>query len=457
MNDVDQLPLQPFVDISSREQREALRKIFVKMHGHAWKMEYHVWGDLRHDNPCTLPGIECTNGRVTMITLESAQICSYFSDGPCEVPEEIALLGHSLEVLKLDAGSFVEHRLILPPATKYLRKLKELVLTNVRLDDLPKELIECRALRYLDLKQIDVKYDFQNAIIWNLTWLHRLNLEASNLTNQCLPSNIGMMTELTHLKIASSIMLGTIPSELGNLSNLKELELYSNSLIGNIPESLSQLQNLTRLDLYNNKLDGSVDIVTSLRNLEILNLNGNRFMSTIPNQFIELKNLYWVDMGNNHFHGAIPSNFAKLPELMHLRLGGNPFAPLIDEEICKLHINDGPDVNGSCDHVFCPIGTFSDEGFARKDDSCKPCPKGETTKTIGSIGISSCYTPTEYDHLMMLYNAITAGKSDPSMSDTARDVCSMKEMNVACDEDGHVISFSIPLSGITFDEDATWV
>jgi hypothetical protein len=457
MKDVDQLLLQPFVDLSSREQREVLRKIFVKMHGHAWEMDFHVWGDLRHENPCTLPGIECTNDRVTIIALESAHICSYFSDGPCEVPEEIALLGNSLEVLKLDAVSFVEHRLILPPVIKHLRKLKELVLTNVRLDDLPKELIECKNLRYLDLKHIDVKNGFQNAIIWNLTWLQRLNLESSNLTNQHLPSKIGTMAELTHLKIASTNMSGTIPSELGNLSNLEELELYSNSLIGNIPETLSQLQMLTRLDIYNNKLDGSIDIVTTLTNLEILNLNGNRFMGTIPNKIIELKKLFWVDMGNNQLHGAIPSNFAKLPALMHLRLGGNQLAPLIHEDICKLHINDGPDANGACYHVFCPIGTFSDEGFAKKDDACKPCPKGETTKTIGSIGISSCYTPTEYDHLMMLYNAITAGENDPSKTDTSIDVCSMKEMKVACDEDGHVISFSIPLSGITYDENVPWV
>lgn len=457
IRDVDQLLLDSLVDISSREQREVLRKIFIKMHGYAWDESFHVWGDLRHENPCTLPGIECANDRVTTMALESANICSNFSGKICEIPEEIALLGNSLEVLKLNTGSFEEHQLILPPSIKYLKKLKTLVLINVRLDDLPEELIECKNLYDLEVKNCVVENDFMDTIVWDLNWLQKLNIEAMDLKNQDLPSKIGKMMELTHLKISLSNVGGSIPSEIGNLSKLKELELYSSNLTGTIPETLSHLQMLARLDLYNNKLEGSIDVISALPNLVILNLNDNRFFGTIPNYIIKLKKLFWVDMGKNRLYGTIPSNFAKISSLTHLRLGGNSFVPLIDKDICELYMNEGGNNSGGCDHVICPIGTFSLEGFARKGDLCKPCPEGTTTKTIGSIDISSCYTPTEYDHLMLLYNAISAGKGDASIAETTKDVCDLKEMNVVCDEDGHVISFSIPLSGITYDETAPWI
>jgi hypothetical protein len=457
MRDEKHLLLDPLLDVSSLEQREMLRKIFIKMHGYAWEKSFHVWGDLRHENPCTLPGIECVNDRIVSITLESANICSDVSDKICEIPDEIALIGNSLEVLILSLGSFVDHRLILPRTIKYLRKLKRLVLTNALLDDLPQELTECKNLHELELKNCVVEHDFQDAIIWDLTWLQKLNIESSNLKNQYLPSKIGMMTELTHLKIARSNVGGSIPSEIGNLSKLKEVELYSNNLTGSIPETFSQLKMLARFDLYNNKLEGNIEIISAMSKLVILNLNDNRFSGTIPNEITELNELFWVDMGRNHLHGTIPSNFSKLPSLIHLRLGGNAFVPLISEDICQMHINEGPYDGGNCNHVICPIGSFSEEGFARKDDSCKPCPDGQTTKTIGSIGLDSCYTPTEYDYLMLLYNAISAGKGDPSMAETAKDACAMKELDVVCDENGEVISFSIPLSGITYDENVPWI
>lgn len=55
--------------------------------------------------------------------------------------------------------------------------------------------------------------------------------------------------------------------------------------------------------------------------------------------------------------------------------------------------------NSSTEMTLCPLGTYSDTGFATANSECRPCPEGETTIRLGS---DSCQVVTEEDLLGMV-------------------------------------------------------
>jgi Leucine-rich repeat (LRR) protein len=61
----------------------------------------------------------------------------------------------------------------------------------------------------------------------------------------CIPSEIGNLSNLRSLELVSCIFSGTIPTEMGRLVELSELHLDSNSLTGTIPTEFGSLWNLT--------------------------------------------------------------------------------------------------------------------------------------------------------------------------------------------------------------------
>jgi hypothetical protein len=50
-----------------------------------------------------------------------------------------------------------------------------------------------------------------------------------------IPTEIGLLTQVTVLAFGNQELTGTIPSTLGNLTRLRQLSLYTNQLNGPIP------------------------------------------------------------------------------------------------------------------------------------------------------------------------------------------------------------------------------
>lgn len=445
------------IDESPIHQRELLKSVFVKMQGYSWNNTFQIWGDMRHSDECTLPGIICTDQLVVSIDLRYAGFCANDIGDVCEIPEEIGFFGYSLQVLDLSDVSFSKRRLVLPKSVKFLKKLTTLSLSNNLIHNMPKELLECKNLINLFMINCGPIQDFENAIFWGMESLKVLDLESAQLGNQNIPTKIGLMTELEYLKMNNAGLVGSIPSEIGNLSKLVVLDLHNNYLTGYLPAAFSNFQVMDKLDLYNNNFRGTINIITLLKKLKILNLNSNNFDGTIPSEIDKLESLFWIDLGLNNFYGVIPISFVKMKMLMHLRLGGNNFHPFIDESLCQLAVNDGPFVNGSCEHLFCPLNTYSQNGFASKDSGCRKCPEESITKTVGSVDVSSCFLLSEYDHLFALRKAISSQDNDSVTKEeffnNEKNACEMKELDVQCDSEGRVTSFSIPLSSISFEDD----
>jgi len=81
--------------------------------------------------------------------------------------------------------------------------------------------------------------------------------KANGFTGQ-IPSELGLLKNLTYLYLADNSLSGEIPSELGLLQKLTYLDFYFNFLTGHIPSELGLLQNLTNLDLSFNSFSGQI-------------------------------------------------------------------------------------------------------------------------------------------------------------------------------------------------------
>jgi len=121
-----------------------------------------------------------------------------------------------------------------------------------------------------------------------------LNLFGHQLTGS-IPSEIGNLSNLTHLYLHSNSLTGPIPPEIGNLSSLTHLYLHSNSLTGPIPPEIGNLTNLSDLSLSFNSLTGSIPPeMQNLTNLDHLNLGFNSLSGEIPEFFCNSPYLYII-------------------------------------------------------------------------------------------------------------------------------------------------------------------
>lgn len=141
------------------------------------------------------------------------------------------------------------------------------------------------------------------------------------------------LTKLSSLKELSLVSLGLwgpLPHKINRFWSLEVLNISSNQMYGNIPDSISTLKNLKTLVLANNLLNGTVPDLTSLQNLENLDL-GNNFLGPKFPSFSE--NLVSLILRNNSLRSEIPSVFVKLLKLQTLDVSSNklvgPIPPFI--------------------------------------------------------------------------------------------------------------------------------
>jgi hypothetical protein len=115
--------------------------------------------------------------------------------------------------------------------------------------------------------------------------------EGRAIMGNTIPTELGLLSQLTYLSLIENQLMGTIPSTLGRLMQLTELYLSTNQLTGTIPSTLGNLVNLTDLSLLENLLTG-----------------------TIPSTLGNLTQLTYLDLGSNpQLNGEIPSALCSVP------------------------------------------------------------------------------------------------------------------------------------------------
>uniref|UniRef100_A0A8C4N4K0 PDZ domain-containing protein n=2 Tax=Eptatretus burgeri TaxID=7764 RepID=A0A8C4N4K0_EPTBU len=246
-----------------------------------------------------VPAVEMSSKRAILARLLACQ-CLRAAD------EGVAVLDYShcsLEAVPREVLSFE-------------RSLVELYLDANQIEELPRQLFNCRALRKLSVPDNDLM-GLPSAISC-LTTLKELDISKNGI--QCLPENIkscrglsvveasvnpitnlpegfSQLVNLTQLYL-NDAFLEVLPENFGKLTKLRILELRENHL-KTLPKSMSKLTQLERLDLGGNEILEMPEVIEHLGSLKELWLDGNG-LQRFPGWIGKLRQLTYLDISKNN-------------------------------------------------------------------------------------------------------------------------------------------------------------
>ncbi|KAH0747981.1 hypothetical protein KY290_027213 [Solanum tuberosum] len=157
--------------------------------------------------------------------------------------------------------------------------------------------------------------------------LKRLQVSQNELTGS-VPDSIFNMSALQMMDFGLNKLSGTLPSDLGRrMPKLEELYCAENNLSGFISDSISNSSRLRKLDLSENSFTGPIPkSLGNLEYLEILNLQGNNFVSDSTLSFLasltNCRNLRQFWFGRNPLEGVLPASVGNFSNSLFI-LGGN--------------------------------------------------------------------------------------------------------------------------------------
>lgn len=135
--------------------------------------------------------------------------------------------------------------------------------------------------------------------------------------------------KLSHLQIHENRLSGTIPANIGNATRLQILDLQGNNLIGSIPDSLYDLPILGIFTVNNNtNFGGIVDTrIGHLTSLSRFEAGSTSIGGTIPDELYQLTLLRTLILSNSSMSGPLKEDLHKLhATLMQLKLNANGFS-----------------------------------------------------------------------------------------------------------------------------------
>ncbi|CAN4076627.1 unnamed protein product [Withania somnifera] len=310
--------------ISSQSPASTERETLLKIK-HLWgnPVALNSWNS--YSSPCSWSEIDCTDGKVTGITLQEKAIT-------VEIPSFICDL-KNLNFLNL-AYNFLPGKF--PTFLYNCSNLQHLDLSqNYFVGPIPEDIHRLRKLQYLDLGGNNFTGDIPPAIGY-LTELQSLYMHM-NLFDGTFPTEIGNLVNLEYLGLAfNRFSPMRIPPEFGRLKKMKYIWMRDTNLVGGIPESFGDFQSLERIDLAYNNLEGEIPSgLFLLKNLTIMYLYSNRLSGPIPETFGSSK-LIELDVSTNNLTGTIPQSFGEFKHLEILNLFSNQLYGEIPESIAKI-------------------------------------------------------------------------------------------------------------------------
>ncbi|KAI2505057.1 hypothetical protein MHU86_9413 [Fragilaria crotonensis] len=166
-------------------------------------------------------------------------------------------------------------------------------------------------------------------------------------TGSTIPSEIGLLTQLTYLDVEGNSLSSTIPSEIGLLTQLRKLDISRNALTSTIPSEIGLLTLLTELDFKNNELTGTIPSSLCSRTSLYGNIGFDDGEIACPTpfgiacNFLSIRNVtkcrstfvFDSDNGVNTTGSTIPSEIGLLTQLTYLDVEGNSLSSTIPSEI----------------------------------------------------------------------------------------------------------------------------
>uniref|UniRef100_A0A0E0NBW5 non-specific serine/threonine protein kinase n=1 Tax=Oryza rufipogon TaxID=4529 RepID=A0A0E0NBW5_ORYRU len=128
---------------------------------------------------------------------------------------------------------------------------------------------------------------------------------------------------------------GEIPESLSSLRELNVLDLSSNKIQGKIPRWIWQHKKLQILYLYANRFTGEIESNITALNLVEIDVSANELTGTIPDGFGKMTNLTLLFLYFNKLSGSIPPSVGLLPKLTDIRLFNNMLSGSLPSELGK--------------------------------------------------------------------------------------------------------------------------
>ncbi|PUZ54242.1 hypothetical protein GQ55_5G115200 [Panicum hallii var. hallii] len=307
-----------------------------------WKNGPQSWTG--STDPCSSwDGISCSNGRVTEVRLPSMNLQGTLSDA----------VGQLSALMYLDLSNNLNLGGPLTPKIGNLKQLTTLILLGCSFSgNIPKEIGNLSQLTFLALNSNKFTGGIPPTLglLSNLIWL---DMSANKLSGQ-IPVSPGLnqlvkakhfhfsenqltgpMSEslfngnmnLIHAIFDNNNFTGPIPESLGRVISLQIIRLDHNRFSGPVPDSIGNLSNLMELSLANNLLNGTMPDLTSVTQLDYVDLSNNNFPSSrAPGWFSTLTSLNSIFMENDDLTGTIPSALFSLPNLQQVSLARNSFS-----------------------------------------------------------------------------------------------------------------------------------
>ncbi|KAG6494968.1 hypothetical protein ZIOFF_042755 [Zingiber officinale] len=159
------------------------------------------------------------------------------------------------------------------------------------------------------------------AKISRLSGLEIVNM-SSNYLYGTIPRRIYTLRNLQTLILDHNMFSGSIPDALGDLPLLALLSLKNNTLSGPLPSSFSVLKSLRVLVLSSNSLSGELPDLSSLTNLQVLDVENNFLGPTFPQLS---RKVATINLRKNRFGGGLPTNLSSYFLLEELDVSSNKF------------------------------------------------------------------------------------------------------------------------------------
>ncbi|XP_073860049.1 leucine-rich repeat-containing protein 7 isoform X21 [Macaca fascicularis] len=225
------------------------------------------------------------------------------------------------------------------------RTLEELYLDANQIEELPKQLFNCQALRKLsipdndlsnlpttiaslvNLKELDISKNGVQEFPENIKCCKCLTIiEASVNPISKLPDGFTQLLNLTQLYL-NDAFLEFLPANFGRLVKLRILELRENHL-KTLPKSMHKLAQLERLDLGNNEFGELPEVLDQIQNLRELWMDNNA-LQVLPGSIGKLKMLVYLDMSKNRIE-TVDMDISGCEALEDLLLSSNMLQQLPD-------------------------------------------------------------------------------------------------------------------------------
>nr|XP_009939039.1 PREDICTED: leucine-rich repeat-containing protein 7 [Opisthocomus hoazin] len=249
---------------------------------------------------------------------EIVSVLDYSHCGLQQVPKEVFNFERTLEELYLDANQIEE----LPKQLFSCQALRKLSIPDNDLSSLPTTIASLVNLKELDISKNGIQ-DFPE----NIKCCKCLTIiEASVNPVSKLPDGFTQLLNLTQLYL-NDAFLEFLPANFGRLVKLRILELRENHL-KTLPKSMHKLTQLERLDLGNNEFSELPEVLEQIQNLKELWMDNNS-LQILPGSIGKLKQLVYLDVSKNRIE-TVDLDISGCEGLEDLLLSSNMLQQLPD-------------------------------------------------------------------------------------------------------------------------------